>query len=108
MLITKRNVRKIEKKVERRLHKTYRSNAYFYISQTVCRYGDFEGIDDIHCTAGFEIYQDGEATGRYEQINFIFKINKDVVRSLNELVAVLCVYIIGELDDYSAFKKEGN
>lgn len=34
-MLNKRTVKKIEKQVEKRLHKVYRDNAYFYIDRVV-------------------------------------------------------------------------
>lgn len=105
-MLNKRTVKKIEKQVEKRLHKVYKDSAYFYIDRVTTSFGELEGFSDLHCVAGYEITENGQSTGKFHQINFMFGTNDEVVKNINEYIAVLSVYVIGELDDYSAFERK--
>lgn len=105
-MLNKRVVKKIVRQVEKRLHKVYRDSAYFYIDRVTTSFGELEGFSDLHCVAGYEIVENGQSTGRFHQINFMFGTNNEVVKNINEYIAVLTVYVIGALDDYSAFERK--
>lgn len=104
MLINKKNIRKLEKLVEKKLKKAYRSNCYFYVDNVMIQFQDLEGMNDINCVAGYEITENGEKTGKYHQIHFTFNMVPEVVKSTKEHAAVLALYAMNELDGYSSFE----
>ena len=57
MLINKKNIRKLEKLVEKKLKKAYKSSSYFYVDNVIVQFQDFEGINAINCVAGHEIVE---------------------------------------------------
>ena len=103
MLIDRTSAKKISRMVERRLRKSYQSNAYFYIDKIEMQLEDCVGFDTLYCRAGYEIYADGQSTGKYRTINFKFSMT-EVVKNIKEYVAVLAVHTIGRLDDYDSFE----
>jgi hypothetical protein len=105
-MLDKRELKRIEKMIEKRLHKNYKDSAYFYIDKVMNYLGDMEGMVDLHCVAGYEIVDKGIGTGKYEQINFSFTVCDDLVHGVNEMSAVLSLYVIDQLDGMSHFEKE--
>ena len=105
-MLGKRDLRRIEKMIEKRLHKNYKDSAYFYIDKVMSYLGDMEGMVDLHCVAGYEIMDEGIGTGKYEQINFSFTVCDELVHGVNEMSAVLSLYVIDQLDGMSHFEKE--
>lgn len=103
MLINRRNAKKISKIVEKRLSKEYRKGVYFYIEKIEIQLEDCIGCDDLYCRAGYEIYSNGEPTGKYHTIRFKFGMS-GVVKNINECAAVLAVYAMNKLDDYDSFE----
>jgi hypothetical protein len=65
--------------------------------------GDFIGCDDLYCCAGYEIYSNGEATGKYHSIRFKFAMSC-VVKNIKECAAVLAVHAMNKLDEYDSFE----
>ena len=106
MLIDRRSAKKISRMVERRLRKSYQSNAYFYIDKIEMQLEDCVGFDTLYCRAGYEIYSDGQSTGKYRTINFKFSMT-EAVKSMKEYVAVLVVHTIDSLDDFDSFEDKG-
>ena len=106
MLIDRKSAKKISRMVERRLRKSYQSNAYFYIDKIEMQLEDCVGFDTLYCRAGYEIFANGESTGKYRTISFKFSMTS-VVKTMKEYVAVLAVYTIGRLDDYDSFEDKG-
>lgn len=104
MLINKRNIKKLEKLVEKKLKKAYRNSSYFYVDSAVVQFQDLEGMNDINCVAGYEIIEGGEKTGKYHQISFTFNMMPEVVKSIKEHAAVIALYVMNELDGYSSFE----
>ena len=105
MLIDRRSAKKISRMVEKRLRKEYQSNAYFYIDKMEIQLEDCVGFDELYCRAGYEIFANGESTGKYHTISFKFSMTS-VVKTMKEYVAVLAVYTIGRLDDYDSFEDQ--
>jgi hypothetical protein len=105
-MLSKRELRRIERLVEKRLHKSYKDSTYFYIDKVMNYLGDMEGMVDLHCVAGYEIVDKGIATGKYNQINFSFSVSDELVCGVHEMCAVLALYIVDELDGMSHFEKE--
>ena len=103
MLIDRKSAKKISRMVERRLRKSYQSNAYFYIDKIEMQLEDCVGFDDLYCRAGYEIYANGEPTGKYHNINFKFSMT-EVVKNMKEYVAVLAVHTIDKLDNFNSFE----
>ena len=103
MLIDRKSAKKISRMVEKRLRKEYHNNAYFYIDRMEIQLEDCVGFDDLYCRAGYEIFADGESTGKYHTISFKFSMTS-VVKNIKEYVAVLAVHTIGRLDDYDSFE----
>ena len=105
MLIDRKSAKKISRMVEKRLRKSYQSNAYFYIDKIEMQLEDCVGFDTLYCRAGYEIFADGESTGKYRTISFKFSMTS-VVKTMKEYVAVLAVHTIGRLDDYDSFEDQ--
>lgn len=105
-MLGKRDLRRIEKMIEKRLHKTYKESAYFYFDKVTNYFADMEGMVDLHCVAGHEIIENGIETGKYNQVNFSFTVSSDLVCGVNEICAVLALYVVDELDGMSHFEKE--
>ena len=103
MLIDRKSAKKISRMVEKRLRKEYQNNAYFYIDRMEIQLEDCVGFDTLYCRAGYEIYADGQSTGKYRTINFKFSMTS-VVKTMKEYVAVLAVHTIDSLDDYDSFE----
>ena len=103
MLIDRKSAKKISRMVEKRLRKEYQNNAYFYIDRMEIQLEDCVGFDTLYCRAGYEIYADGQSTGKYRTINFKFSMTP-VVKNMKEYVAVLAVHTIDSLDDYDSFE----
>ena len=103
MLIDRKSAKKISRMVEKRLRKEYQNNAYFYIDRMEIQLEDCVGFDTLYCRAGYEIYADGQSTGKYRTINFKFSMTS-VVKNMKEYVAVLAVHTIDSLDDYDSFE----
>ena len=103
MLIDRKSAKKISRMVEKRLRKSYQSNAYFYIDKIEMQLEDCVGFDTLYCRAGYEIYVNGESTGKYRTINFQFSMT-EVIKNIREYVAVLIVHTINNLDDYDSFE----
>ena len=89
--------------VEKRLRKSYQSNAYFYIDKIEMQLEDCVGFDTLYCRAGYEIYVDGQSTGKYRTINFKFSTT-EAVKNIKEYIALLTVHTIDSLDDYDSFE----
>ena len=106
MLIDRKSAKKISRMVEKRLRKEYQSNAYFYIDRMEIQLEDCVGFDELYCRAGYEIFADGESTGKYRTISFKFSMTS-VVKTMKEYVAVLVVYTIGRLDNFDSFEDKG-
>lgn len=102
MLIDRKSAKKISRMVEKRLRKSYQSNVYFYIDKIEMQLEDCVGFDTLYCRAGYEIYVNGESTGKYRTINFQFSMT-EVIKNIREYVAVLIVHTINNLDDYDSF-----
>ena len=105
MLIDRRSAKKISRMVEKRLRKEYQSNVYFYIDRMEIQLEDCVGFDELYCRAGYEIFDNGESTGKYRTISFKFSMTS-VVKTMKEYVAVLAVHTIGRLDDYDSFEDQ--
>ena len=103
MLIDRKSAKKISRMVEKRLRKSYQSNAYFYIDKIEMQLEDCVGFDTLYCRAGYEIYVNGESTGKYRTINFQFSTT-EAIKNIREYVAVLTVHTIDNLDDYDSFE----
>lgn len=103
MLIDRRSAKKISRMVEKRLRKSYQSNAYFYIDKIEMQLEDCVGFDTLYCRAGYEIYADGQSTEKYRTINFKFSMT-EAVKNIKEYVALLTVHTIDSLDDYNSFE----
>ena len=103
MLIDRKSAKKISRMVEKRLRKSYQSNAYFYIDKIEMQLEDCVGFDTLYCRAGYEIYANGESTGKYRTINFKFTMT-EAVKNIKEYVALLTVHTIDSLDDYNSFE----
>ena len=103
MLIDRKSAKKISRIVEKRLRKSYQSNAYFYIDKIEMQLEDCVGFDTLYCRAGYEIYVDGVSTGKYRTINFKFSMT-EAVKNIKEYVAVLTVHTIDSLDNYNSFE----
>ena len=103
MLIDRKSAKKISRMVEKRLRKSYQSNAYFYIDKIEMQLEDCVGFDTLYCRAGYEIYADGQSTGKYRTINFKFAMT-EAVKNIKEYVALLTVHTIDSLDDYNSFE----
>ena len=103
MLIDRKSAKKISRMVEKRLRKSYQSNEYFYIDQTEMQLEDCVGFDTLYCRAGYEIYADGQSTGKYRTINFKFSMT-EAVKNIKEYVALLAVHTIDSLDNYNSFE----
>ena len=103
MLIDRRSAKKISRMVEKRLRKEYQSNVYFYIDRMEIQLEDCVGCDELYCRAGYEIFVDGESTGKYRTISFKFSMTS-VVKTMKEYVAILAVHTIGRLDAYDSFE----
>ena len=103
MLIDRKSAKKISRMVERRLRKSYQSNAYFYIDKIEMQLEDCVGFDTLYCRAGYEIFANGESTGKYRTINFKFSMT-EAVKHIKEYVALLTVHTIDSLDDYDSFE----
>ena len=103
MLIDRKSAKKISRMVEKRLRKEYQNNAYFYIDRMEIQLEDCVGFDTLYCRAGYEIYADGQSTGKYRTINFKFSMTS-VVKNMKEYVAILAVHAIDSLDDYDSFE----
>ena len=103
MLIDRKSAKKISRMVEKRLRKEYQNNAYFYIDRMEIQLEDCVGFDTLYCRAGYEIYADGQSTGKYRTINFKFSMTS-VVKTMKEYVAILAVHAIDSLDDYDSFE----
>lgn len=106
MLIDRKSAKKISRMVEKRLRKSYQSNAYFYIDKIEMQLEDCVGFDTLYCRAGYEIYVDGQSTGKYRTINFKFSMT-EAVKNIKEYVAVLVVHTIDSLDDFDSFEDKG-
>ena len=105
MLIDRKSAKKISRMVEKRLRKEYHNNVYFYIDRMEIQLEDCVGFDELYCRAGYEIFTDGESTGKYRTISFKFSMTS-VVKTMKEYVAVLAVHTIGRLDDYDSFEDQ--
>ena len=105
-MLSKRELRRIEKLVEKRLHKTYKESSYFYFDKVTNYFADMEGMVDLHCVAGHEIIEKGVPTGKYNQITFSFTVSDELVCGVSEMSAVLALYVVDELDGMSHFEKE--
>ena len=103
MLIDRKSAKKISRKVEKRLRKQYQNNAYFYIDKIEMQLEDCVGFDTLYCRAGYEIYANGESTGKYRAISFKFSMTS-VVKNIKEYVAILVVHTIDSLDDFGSFE----
>ena len=103
MLIDRKSAKKISRMVEKRLRKSYQSNAYFYIDKIEMQLEDCVGFDTLYCRAGYEIFANGESTGKYRTINFKFSMT-EAVKNIKEYVALLTVHTIDSLDDYNSFE----
>ena len=103
MLIDRKSAKKISRMVEKRLRKSYQSNAYFYIDKIEMQLEDCVGFDTLYCRAGYEIFADGESTGKYRTISFKFSMT-EAVKNIKEYVALLTVHTIDSLDDYDSFE----
>lgn len=103
MLINRRNAKKISKIVEKRLSKEYRKGVYFYIEKIEIQLEDCIGCDDLYCRAGYEIYSNGEPTGKYHTIRFKFAMSS-IVKDAKECAAILTVYAMNKLDDFDSFE----
>ena len=103
MLIDRKSAKKISRMVERRLRKSYQSNAYFYIDKIEMQLEDCVGFDTLYCRAGYEIYVDGQSTGKYRTIKLKFSMT-EAVKNIKEYVALLTVHTIDSLDDYNSFE----
>ena len=103
MLIDRKSAKKISRMVEKRLRKSYQSNAYFYIDKIEMQLEDCVGFDTLYCRAGYEIYVDGQSTGKYRTINFKFSTT-EAVKNIKEYIALLTVHTIDSLDDYDSFE----
>ena len=106
MLIDRRSAKKISRMVEKRLRKEYQSNVYFYIDRMEIQLEDCVGCDELYCRAGYEIFDNGESTGKYRTINFKFSMT-EAVKNIKEYVAVLVVHTIDSLDDFDSFEDKG-
>ena len=106
MLIDRKSAKKISRMVEKRLRKSYQSNAYFYIDKIEMQLEDCVGFDTLYCRAGYEIYVDGQSTGKYRTISFKFSMT-EAVKNIKEYVAVLVVHTIDSLDDFDSFEDKG-
>lgn len=103
MLIDRKSAKKISRMVERRLRKSYQSNAYFYIDKIEMQLEDCVGFDTLYCRAGYEVYTDEQSIGKYRTINFKFSMT-EAVKNIKEYVALLTVHTIDSLDDYDSFE----
>lgn len=103
MLIDRKSAKKISRMVERRLRKSYKSNAYFYIDKIEMQLEDCVGFDTLYCRAGYEVYADEQSIGKYRTINFKFSMT-EAVKNIKEYVALLTVHTIDSLDDYNSFE----
>lgn len=105
-MLNKRKLRRIERLVEKRLHKTYKKSAYFFFDKVTNYFADMEGMVDLHCVAGHEIVEKGIEIGEYNQITFSFSVCDELVRGVHEMCAVLALYVVDELDGMSHFEKK--
>lgn len=105
-MLSARELRRIEKLVEKRLHKTYKESAYFYFDKVTNYFADMKGMVDLHCVAGHEIVEKGIETGKFNQVKFSFTVSDELVCGIHEMCAVLALYVVDELDGMSHFEKE--
>lgn len=103
------NVKKLEKKIEKRLNKGYRSNCYCVIEKEITHY-EGSGIveyKELTIRAGYQIeLEDEKAMQSFQQVRFTFMVNDVFIRNANELASVLAVHIVSELDEFDYFTKE--
>jgi hypothetical protein len=103
------NVKKLEKKIEKRLNKGYRSNCYCIIEKEITHY-EGSGIveyKELTIRAGYPIEVDDEKTiPSFQQVHFTFMVNEELIRNANELASVFAVYITSRLDEFDYFTKE--
>lgn len=103
------NIKKLEKKVEKRLSKGYRSECYCIVEKEITHY-EGSGIveyKELTIRAGYQIALDDEkAMPSFQQVHFTFMINDKLIRNANELASVLTVHIVSELDEFNYFTKE--
>ena len=105
-MLSKRTIKKIEKKTNKKLRKHFRDDSYFEIDAV--KFGlmdDMCGKDDsivLYCRAGFpEVNEDGKS--KWRQIVFEFSNYTNIVRNPGEFAAVLFVKIVEKLDEWSSF-----
>lgn len=103
------NIKKLEKQIEKRLSKGYRSECYCIIEKEITHYEGNGVVEykELTIRAGYQIaLEDEKALPSYQQIHFTFMINDEIIRNADELASVLAVHIISELDEFNYFTKE--
>lgn len=103
------NIKKLEKQIEKRLSKGYRSECYCIIEKEITHY-EGDGIVDykeLTIRAGYQIaLEDEKALPSFNQTHFTFMINDQFIRNADELASVLTVRIVSDLDEFDYFTKE--
>ena len=103
------NIKRLEKKIEKRLNKGYRSGCYCIIEKEITHY-EGSGIveyKELTIRAGYQVtLEDEKAMPSFQQVHFTFIINDEFVRNVDELASVLAVHIVSELDEFDYFTKE--
>ena len=102
-MLTLRDIKKIEKIVNKRLNRGYRNSAYFYIEKCTIELGEMKGLGSITCRVGYEIFERGEATGNFHQVNFTFDYSDSWTKTNKEMAAVLTIHSVEVLDEISYF-----
>ena len=105
-MLSARKVKRIAKITEKRLKKEYRGGVYFYIDRLDLGLEDMAGMADIHCVCGYEIRENGEPTGKYNQVDFTFDYVEGFVKSSRECAAILVLHAI-EVFDGTTYFTEG-
>lgn len=102
-MLSKRQIKSIEKQTTKRLQKHYRPGAYFFIEGAEFMFGDdMDDMFTITARTGYIIEKEG-AEDEYAQIVVAFRSSEDVVKNVGEFAAVLYHEIVSALDDYECF-----
>lgn len=103
------NIKRLEKKIEKRLNKGYRSGCYCIIEKEITHYegGGVVDYKELTIRAGYQIeLEDEKAMPSFQQVHFTFMVNDELIRNANELASVFAVYIASRLDEFDYFTKE--
>jgi hypothetical protein len=103
------NIKKLEKQIEKRLSKGYRSECYCIIEKEITHYEGNGVVEykELTIRAGYQIaLEDEKALPSFQQTHFTFMINDQFIHNADELASVLAVHIVNELDEFDYFTKE--